>query len=116
MPQHFRGRVRVGSNTRGITARRIIIRSGHAHDAPRHFTGLRDRSSALRRRKFDSDSTGREMPTSDSTCWMIEHGETRQTRACGGGVRPAAIRLNHVGTKLNEAKPRAFETLALWRN
>ena len=56
------------------------------------------------------------MPTSDTTCWMIEHGETRQRRACRGGVRPAAIRLNHVGTKLNEAKLGAFETLALWRN
>jgi len=45
---------------------------------------------------------------------MIEHGEARQRRACGGGgVSPAAIRLNHVGTKLNDAKLRAFETLAI---
>ncbi len=35
---------------------------------------------------------------------MIEHGEARQRRAGGGGVRRAAFRLNHVGTKLNEAK------------
>jgi hypothetical protein len=56
------------------------------------------------------------MPTSDSTCWMIEHGEARQRRVCGGGVRRAAFRLNHVGMKLNEAKLRAFETLALRRN
>ena len=44
------------------------------------------------------------MPASDSTCWMIEHGEARQRRAGGGDVKRAAFRLNHVGTKLNEAK------------
>jgi hypothetical protein len=47
---------------------------------------------------------------------MIEHGEARQGRACGGGVGRAAFRLNHVGMKLNEAKLRAFETRALRRN
>jgi len=52
--------------------------SDYAHNAHCHLTGLRERQSALRRRQFDSDSTGREMPTSDSTCWMIEHGEARQ--------------------------------------
>src|SRR5882672_8757941 len=57
MPQHFRRRVRVGSDTGGITTGRIVIRSGHTHDAAGHVTGLRERQSALRRRQFDSDST-----------------------------------------------------------
>jgi hypothetical protein len=57
MPQHFRRRVRVGSDTGGITTGRIVIRSGHTHDATGHVTGLRERQSALRRREFDRDST-----------------------------------------------------------
>src|SRR5258707_10022031 len=57
MPQHFGRRVWVGSDIGGITTGRIVIRSGHTHDATGHVTGLRERQSALRRRQFDSDST-----------------------------------------------------------
>src|SRR5260370_36803281 len=102
MQHPFRVRVRVGSDTGGITSRRIAIRSRHAHEAPRHLTGLRERYSALRRRQFDSDSAGPEMTTSGSTCWMIEQAEPDKEEPA---ARSASL------CKKMLARPRRFELL-----